>query len=367
MTFLRSARWLLLALVIMLIPVSSHAGVSFSVEFAPPPLPVYEQPPCPEPGLMWTPGYWAYDPDEASYYWVPGAWVPAPRPGLLWTPGYWGWSGGRFFFHEGYWGRHVGYYGGVNYGFGYGGIGFAGGEWRGNRFHYNTSVVHVDRRYIHETFEDRGRVERGFSARDSHVAFSGGPGGIHHDPRPEERFAEHEQHMDRSPFQHSHEQTARSDRNSFVRNNGGHPSHLFADRPLGMENHNMPSEDRNRSAHDNWIAPTRMQPAPQNHPANMGGGNPQFNSHPDRMSGSAPQNHPAPQYRPEPQNHPAQQFQPAPQPHPDRMTGPAPQSHPAPQVQQSHPAPQSQQSHSAPQAEQPHPAPAQHQGEHQHR
>jgi hypothetical protein len=25
-------------------------------------------------------------------------------------------------FHRGYWGRHVGYYGGVNYGYGYGGI-----------------------------------------------------------------------------------------------------------------------------------------------------------------------------------------------------------------------------------------------------
>ena len=59
-------------------------------EFAPPVLPVYVQPPCPQPGWMWTPGYWAYGPD--GYYWVPGTWVPAPYVGALWTPGYWGWN-----------------------------------------------------------------------------------------------------------------------------------------------------------------------------------------------------------------------------------------------------------------------------------
>ena len=218
MQSLRSTRWFLLALLVSVILRLLARQITISVGFAPPPLPVYEQPPCPEPGLMWTPGYWAWDHDQGDYYWVPGAWVPAPRPGLLWTPGYWGWSRGRFFFHEGYWGPHVGYYGGVNYGFGYGGIGFAGGEWRGDRFHYNTAVIHVDRRYYRggEIFEDRGRVERGFVERDSHVAFSGGPGGIHHDPRPEERFAEHEQHMDRSPFQHSHEDRAHADRELFL-------------------------------------------------------------------------------------------------------------------------------------------------------
>src|ERR1700727_2487320 len=29
---------------------------------APPPLPDYEQPPCPEDGYLWTAGYWAYAP-----------------------------------------------------------------------------------------------------------------------------------------------------------------------------------------------------------------------------------------------------------------------------------------------------------------
>jgi hypothetical protein len=54
---------------------------------APPPLPEYDQPPCPGDDYIWTPGYWNYASD--GYYWVPGAWVSAPYQGALWTPGYW--------------------------------------------------------------------------------------------------------------------------------------------------------------------------------------------------------------------------------------------------------------------------------------
>ncbi len=257
MKLLRSARWLLLALVITLIPVSSHAGVFISVSFAPPELPVYVQPDCPEPGLMWIPGYWSYGDD--GYYWVPGAWVPAPYPGALWTPGYWGWSDGFYVFHPGYWGEHVGYYGGVNYGYGYGGFGFAGGEWRGGIFTYNIAIMHVDRRHVHNFFEDRRRVERGFVARDSRVAFSGGPGGIRHQPRPEERMAERDHHLAVTPFQQQHETAARSDRNSYVRNNGGRPSTLAVSRPLGGNPKGGPSGDRGRAGQGNWNVPTRSQ------------------------------------------------------------------------------------------------------------
>jgi hypothetical protein len=123
---MRGFRIFRLLLLALLVPVSAeilHAqfgvGVSISVNFAPPVLPVYEQPPCPEPNLMWTPGYWAYSNDDADYYWVPGAWVPAPYEGALWTPPYWGWADGVYGFHDGYWGDEVGYYGGINYGFGF--------------------------------------------------------------------------------------------------------------------------------------------------------------------------------------------------------------------------------------------------------
>src|SRR5437899_365844 len=106
-----------LALLLLAVPASSFAGVVVQVAIAPPVLPVYVQPACPGDGYIWTPGYWAYGPD--GYYWVPGTWVFAPEPGLLWTPGYWGWNAGFYVWHGGYWGPHIGFYGGVNYGFGY--------------------------------------------------------------------------------------------------------------------------------------------------------------------------------------------------------------------------------------------------------
>lgn len=73
----------LLALLPIAIPTPAKAQISvgLSVGFAPPALPVYEQPPCPTPGLMGTPGYWAWA--SAGYYWVPGAWVETPFVGAL--------------------------------------------------------------------------------------------------------------------------------------------------------------------------------------------------------------------------------------------------------------------------------------------
>ena len=79
----------------------AQVAIGISVGFAPPEIPVYEQPICPGEGYLWTPGYWAWDGDDEDYYWVPGTWVLAPEPGYLWTPGYWGWGGSAFFFHEG--------------------------------------------------------------------------------------------------------------------------------------------------------------------------------------------------------------------------------------------------------------------------
>ncbi|MBS0576563.1 MAG: YXWGXW repeat-containing protein [Proteobacteria bacterium] len=124
-------------------PAQAGVDIGISVNFAPPPLPVYEQPMIPGPGYIWTPGYWAWDPAD-GYYWVPGTWVRPPRYGLLWTPGYWGWRDGLYVFYRGYWGPRVGYYGGINYGYGYGGFGYEGGYWRGNRFYYNRAVNNVN-------------------------------------------------------------------------------------------------------------------------------------------------------------------------------------------------------------------------------
>src|ERR1700760_2592380 len=115
----RLLRYLVLFAALLAVPATNFAGVFVSVHVAPPILPVYEQPLCPGDGYMWTPGYWAWDPNVGDYYWVPGAWVLAPYTGALWTPGYWGWGYNGYFWNAGYWGPYVGYYGGIKYGFGY--------------------------------------------------------------------------------------------------------------------------------------------------------------------------------------------------------------------------------------------------------
>jgi len=226
MRLFRNVRLFLPALLVSVTAASMQAqfSVSIHVNLAPPMLPVYEQPMCPQPNLMWTPGYWAYSNSDGDYYWVPGAWVPAPYMGAMWTPPYWGYNGGSYEYHGGYWGRHVGFYGGVNYGFGFGGIGFAGGEWRGGSFAYNTAVVSVNETIIHTTYVDRTVVEAGIVANPRHVAYNGGPGGIQHSATPAEQAADHEQHSPPTEFQSQHETTARADKTSFAKANGGHPA-----------------------------------------------------------------------------------------------------------------------------------------------
>jgi hypothetical protein len=217
MTRLMRIRTFLFALVLCALPASAFAGVFVSVNIAPPVLPVYAQPACPGDGFLWTPGYWAYGP--AGYYWVPGVWVRPPRVGLLWTPGYWGFGGGVYAWHPGYWGPHVGFYGGVNYGFGYTGVGFIGGFWGGGFFHYNTAVFNVNRAYVHNTYIDRTVIHNTVINRTSF----NGPGGIMARPTPQDRMAMNEQHFGRTAEQNSHEQLARNDRSQLASFNHGHP------------------------------------------------------------------------------------------------------------------------------------------------
>jgi hypothetical protein len=189
---INQARNYFVALLLCAAPMASRADVAIgvSIRVAPPALPVYVQPACPTPGYLWTPGYWAYGP--AGYYWVQGVWVAPPRPGVLWTPGYWGLVGGVYAWHAGYWGPHVGFYGGVNYGFGYGGVGFVGGGWQGGVFRYNTAVVNVNTTVIHNTYVDRTVINR--TVVVNHTSFNG-PGGVTTQPNAQERMAMHEQHF----------------------------------------------------------------------------------------------------------------------------------------------------------------------------
>jgi len=313
MRLFRALRFSLLALLLSLAPASSFAGVFISINFGPPVLPVYEQPPCPQPDLIWTPGYWAYGPD--GYYWVPGAWVPAPFAGGLWTPGYWGWNNGLYVYNPGYWGYHVGYYGGVNYGGGYLGIGFAGGEWRGGHFAYNTAVVNVNTTIIHTTYINRTIIETNTVVNNNHVAYSGGPGGVQHQPTAQEQIAAHETHTPPTTFQSQHETSARSAPASYAKNNGGHPATLAVAKPLAVETHAAPAAAHNAigsqtsgagagkvtseagTPETRTAAPTR-NPTPPAHNTE-----PARTNAPPARTNTAPKSNPKPAEKPKPEGH----------------------------------------------------------------
>jgi WXXGXW repeat (2 copies) len=195
----------------------AQIGIGVSVNFGPPALPVYEQPLCPTDGYLWTPGYWAYD-DDDGYYWVPGTWVEAPQVGYLWTPAYWGWGGSAFIFHEGYWGPQVGFYGGINYGFGYGGIGYEGGRWEGDHFSYNTYVSHVNTTIIHNTYNVTVT-----HVSENRVSFNGGNGGVEAHPTPQEESYANEHHPGPVEAQTRHIQEARTNPELRASANHGKP------------------------------------------------------------------------------------------------------------------------------------------------
>jgi hypothetical protein len=196
-------------------PAPSHAQI-LSITIAPPALPVYVQPAIPAPGYIWTPGYWAYG--DEGYFWVPGTWVLPPSAGLLWTPGYWGWREGVYAWNGGYWGPTVGFYGGVNYGFGYGGVGFAGGEWRGGVFAYNRSVNNFGTVNITNVYNKTVIVN------NNHVAFNGGAGGLASRPNATEMAAMNQHHIAPTAMQTQHQQTASTMRENFASVNHGAPA-----------------------------------------------------------------------------------------------------------------------------------------------
>jgi hypothetical protein len=239
---------LLLAAVVMFMPARSSAQISvgISVHAGPPALPVYEQPICPGAGYLWTPGYWGYGDD--GYYWVPGTWVMAPSVGLLWTPGYWGWGGGAYVFHAGYWGPHVGFYGGINYGFGYGGVGFVGGRWNGGVFAYNTAVMHVNETVIHTTYVDRTVVR---TETVNRVSFNGGTGGVTAEPTREERVAENEHHVAPTEMQTQHEHAASTNRALLASENHGKPAIAATAKPGEFSGHGVVAAHEAAAAHTN--------------------------------------------------------------------------------------------------------------------
>jgi hypothetical protein len=266
---LRSIRSLLFAFVVLCMSAASFGQIGIAISIAPPALPVYEQPLCPGEGYIWTPGYWAYDYDINDYYWVPGTWVEAPQVGYLWTPAYWGWGGDSFLFHEGYWGPHVGFYGGISYGFGYFGFGYEGGRWDHDRFFYNRSVNNVNVTEIHNVYNTTV-----INNNVNHVSYNGGNGGINVRPRPEEERAQNERHIAPVAVQARHMQEARSNPQQRASVNMGRPAVAATARPGELRG--------------NGVVAAREAGAPYHPPANRGGNEARSENRPANNNASRP-------------------------------------------------------------------------------
>lgn len=243
-----------------------------TAEAAPPALPDYDQPECPTDGYLWQPGYWAWSVTAADYYWVPGVWVAPPRPGLLWTPAYWGFVGGIYRFHHGYWGPSVGFYGGINYGFGYVGVGFVGGEWHSGVFRYNTAVVHVNRAVVRNVYVNNTVIRN--TTVVNRTSFNG-QGGVVARPSSEETTAMRQQHFGATPEQVAHQQAAVGNKSQFASVNRGAPGITTQDHITARPNAGNPGGRNFGQRQPNSVG--QKQPSPNSRAGGLqrrGGGRP---------------------------------------------------------------------------------------------
>jgi len=257
---LASACALALGLTAIAAPDYAVAQISVSITLAPPALPVYEQPVLIEEGGIWAPGYWDYNQD--GYFWVPGTWVQPPEAGLLWTPGYWGWGNGGYAWNEGYWGTTVGFYGGIDYGFGYSGRGYSGGHWQGQHFYYNTAVSHVNVTNIHNTYSqtvvNNTTVNR--------ISYNGGTGGIRAEPSATEQAVARAPHQSATTVQMQHRQAAMTNHALSASVNNGRPEIAATSKPAEFNGANVVKAREPGSAAQ---APERIAATPATKPATV--------------------------------------------------------------------------------------------------
>jgi hypothetical protein len=387
----------------------------------PPPLPTYEQPELTQPGDLWTPGYWDYG--TGGYYWVPGAWSAPPYQGALWTPGYWGYEGRRYHFHRGFWAAHIGFYGGVNYGFGYFGHGYEGGYWNNHQFYYNDVVNHVNVEQVHNvyvrnvtvnntTINNYNQINR---VNFNRVSYNG-PGGIAARPQSAELAVLREQRTPPMRAQVERVQAAQQNREQFFAENHGRPAiaaapeHVQADRtpPPPIRPNAAPAQAQrggfgqpNQAGRPGQPPVNQQQREEQQHSEQLNQQhnaqvqqqqqartqeqqrseqlNQQHNAQVQQQQRAVQQEHsqqaarpearpeaqprPQPQARPETQPRPEPQARPEAQPHPQPQARPEPQARPQPQARpEAQPRPQPQ-ARPEPQAR---PAEAPHAGEHPH-
>jgi hypothetical protein len=141
-------------------------------------------------------------------------------------------------FYDGYWGPQVGFYGGIDYGFGYFGHGFEGGRWDNGHFFYNRAVSNVNVNIIHNVYETRVN-----ETNVTHVSYNGGEGGIAARPTPEQEAAAHDRHIPAVAAQSQHEQQARGNPQQRASENRGKPAIAATPRPGAFTDHAVPARE----------------------------------------------------------------------------------------------------------------------------
>jgi hypothetical protein len=189
------------------------------VNVAPPPLPSYEQPAIPAQGYLWVPGFWAWRKSVPDYFWVPGTWVQPPQPGLLWTPPYWSRVDDGYAFHAGYWAAEVGFYGGIDYGYGYTGDGYQSGRWENGALSYNRAVNNIGSLGTANAYDQAVTID----SNAVRVSFNGGRRGVAAQPTKHQETLANAEHVGATAEQQKHFELAAMNRTLYSKLNGGLP------------------------------------------------------------------------------------------------------------------------------------------------
>jgi hypothetical protein len=182
----------------------------------------------------------------------------------------------------------VGFYGGIDYGFGYSGDGYEGGRWDNGHFFYNRAVNNVDVARNHNVYDTPIS-----NRNESRVSFNGGNGGIEARATSQQEAVSRQRHVPPVAAQTEHAQTARANPELRASSNHGKPPVESTTRPNAVNDHqnSAPARAMEPSRHADTSAPSEPRVEPQaKQPDNI---QPRTGVHPNDL---------APIARPEPTN-----------------------------------------------------------------
>lgn len=176
--------------------------------------------------------------------------------GALWTPPYWDYDEGHYRLHSGYWAPHIGYYGGINYGFGYTGRGYYGGYWNNGNFRYNRGATNVGSN-VRNVYQQSMTN----NINNTRISYNGGRGGVNVRPTAPELAAFREHRTAPLAAQVQNARQAAANRNQFASANHGRPAMVAAASPIATPYRApAPREVQEDQARRRAQAPTNERP-----------------------------------------------------------------------------------------------------------